>query len=350
MSNKPSIAGVGMVPFTKPGRGDPWDVMAASAARLALQDAGIDYNDYVGFVYNDSTAGQSALYQVGLTGIPIVNVNNNCATGSTALFLARQAVEAGIVDVALALGFEEMKPGALDLVYKDKKPVMGMHQSAMELLQDSDPLAPGPSMYFGGAGREHQQKYGTETETFAKISVKARKHAANNPFAIFRDPLSLHDVLQSPHLYGPLTRYQACPPTCGAAAAVIVSPAFAKKKGPHRVCRVRCAIAANAPVSVRESLKVGRVAHKPRTRRFASFQRRFLRRSWRRKMQGRDRVPFWKSASRPGSAARFCAGFVGLVSAGDLYESRTMPLPIGQPRDTEPDTPTVGDPYGTDTI
>lgn len=235
MSKKALIAGVGMVPFTKPGRSEPWDLMGAKAARQALEDAGLDYGDigqaYVGYVYNDSTAGQSALYEVGLSGIPIINVNNNCATGSTALFLARQAVEAGIVDVALALGFEEMKPGPLHLVYEGKKPVMDKHETAMDLLQARDPFAPGASLYFGGAGREHQEKYGTQTETFAKISVKARKHAANNPFAIFRDPLSLHDVLQSPHIYGPLTRYQACPPTCGAAAAVIVSPAYARKKG-----------------------------------------------------------------------------------------------------------------------
>ena len=117
MANKPYVAGVGMIPFTKPGKSESWDVMGAQAAKLALDDAGIDYADvgqaYVGYVYGDSTAGQSALYEIGLSGVPIVNVNNNCSTGSTALFLARQAVEAGIVDVALALGFEQDNPGAL---------------------------------------------------------------------------------------------------------------------------------------------------------------------------------------------------------------------------------------------
>ena len=68
---------------------------------------------YVGYVYGDSTCGQRALYEVGMTGIPIFNVNNNCSTGSTALYLARQAVEAGVVECALALGFEQMAPGAL---------------------------------------------------------------------------------------------------------------------------------------------------------------------------------------------------------------------------------------------
>jgi acetyl-CoA acetyltransferase len=235
MSKKPLVAGVGMVPFAKPGKSDSWDVMGAQAARLALADAGIDYGDvgqaYAGYVYGDSTAGQSVLYEVGLSGVPIVNVNNNCSTGSTALFLARQAVEAGIVDVALAVGFEEMKPGALGNVFTDRKPVMSKFSKPMLELQEFEPQTPNAAQYFGGAGREYQQKYGARTDTFAKISEKARKHAANNPYAIFREPLSLHDVLQSPHIYGPLTRYQCCPPTCGAAAAVVVSGDYARRKG-----------------------------------------------------------------------------------------------------------------------
>ncbi len=238
MVNKALVAGVGMIPFAKPGKSRSWDEMGADAARRALEDAGIDYSEvgqaYVGYVYGDSTSGQSALYEVGLSGIPIVNVNNNCSTGSTALFLARQAVEAGIVDVALALGFEQMNPGALGTVFRDRKAVMTKWDAPLLEKQAPDPNAPGAAQLFGGAGREHQEKFGTRTETFAKISEKARKHAANNPYAIFRDPLSMHDILQSPHIYGPLTRYQCCPPTCGAAAAVIVSPAYAKRKGLSR--------------------------------------------------------------------------------------------------------------------
>jgi acetyl-CoA acetyltransferase len=235
MSHKPLVAGVGMIPFAKPGKSESWDEMGVKAAKLALQDAGIDYGDvgqaYVGYVYGDSTCGQSVLYEVGLSGVPVVNVNNNCSTGSTALFLARQAVEAGIVDVAIAVGFEQMNPGALGAVFKDRKGAMGKFAGPMRKMQAWDPSAPPAAQYFGGAGREYQEKYGARTDTFARISEKARKHAANNPYAIFRDPLSLHDILQSPHIYGPLTRYQCCPPTCGAAAAVIVSPAYAKKKG-----------------------------------------------------------------------------------------------------------------------
>lgn len=232
---KALVAGVGMIPFTKPGKSAQWDEMGAEAARLAIQDAGIDYADvgqaYVGYVYGDSTCGQSALYEVGLTGVPIVNVNNNCSTGSTALFLARQAVEAGITDVAIALGFEQMNPGALGAAFGDRKSTMGKFSPIARGIQGRDPNAPSAAQYFGGAGREHQEKYGTKTETFAKVSEKARRHAANNPFAVFRDPLTLEDILNAPHIYGPLTRYQCCPPTCGAAAAVIVSPAYARRKG-----------------------------------------------------------------------------------------------------------------------
>ena len=99
MSTTAIVAGVGMIPFRKPGTGEPYPVMAAAAAKAALADAHVAYEDveqaYAGFVYGDSTAGQRALYEVGMTGLPIVNVNNNCATGSTALFLARQAVASG---------------------------------------------------------------------------------------------------------------------------------------------------------------------------------------------------------------------------------------------------------------
>src|SRR6185369_14343806 len=102
-TKKPLIAGVGMIPFSKPGKSEPWDQMGEAAARAALQDANVPYEDiaaaYVGYVYADSTAAQSALYNVGLTGIPIINVNNNCSSGSTALYLACQAIAAGTADV-----------------------------------------------------------------------------------------------------------------------------------------------------------------------------------------------------------------------------------------------------------
>ena len=231
---RPLIAGVGMVPFTKPGQSDSWDQMGESAARLALEDAKVPYEDieiaHVGYVYADSTAGQSALYRLGLSGIPIVNVNNNCATGSTALYLACQAVASGSTEVALALGFEQMNPGKLGLVFGDRKRTMDHLTARLGELLGEDTSGPlNAAMYFGAAGLEHQRQYGTSTATFAAVAVKARRHAAKNPLALFRTPLSLDEVLESKPLYGMLTRYQACAPTCGAAAAVVVSSAYARR-------------------------------------------------------------------------------------------------------------------------
>jgi acetyl-CoA acetyltransferase len=144
-----------MIPFTKPGANKPYPEMAAAALRAALADAGLGYElveqAYVGYVYGDSTAGQRALYEVGMTGIPVVNVNNNCSTGSTALFLARQAVASGAADCALALGFEQMKPGALG-AFTDRplQPLQRFDDATEALVGHAEiPLA---LRYFGGAG------------------------------------------------------------------------------------------------------------------------------------------------------------------------------------------------------
>ncbi|MEV6013850.1 lipid-transfer protein [Streptomyces sp. NPDC051976] len=229
------MAGVGMVPFTKPGRGETYDVMGEMAARAALTDAGIEYRAiqqaYVGYVYGDSTSGQAALYGVGLSGIPIINVNNNCATGSSALFLARQAVASGSVDCALALGFEQMSPGALGSVFTDRPAPLDRFEHARDLVQGSDPQAPMAAQFFGGGGQAYVDEYGIDPAVFAQISVKSRRHAANNPYAVFRDLVTVEEVLASPPIYGPLTRLQCCPPTCGAAAAVVCTPEFARAHG-----------------------------------------------------------------------------------------------------------------------
>ena len=131
MENKVVIAGVGMVPFKKPGQSDPYDIMGQNATRLALADAGIGYSlveqAYAGYVYGDSCAGQAALYHVDINGVPIFNVNNNCASGSSAFALATQAVESGAVDCALALGFEQMVPGAIDVVFPDRTSPLARH-------------------------------------------------------------------------------------------------------------------------------------------------------------------------------------------------------------------------------
>ena len=235
MSRKVYVAGVGMIPFAKPGASAPYPEMGATATRAALADAAVAYSEieqaFVGYVYGDSTSGQRVLYDVGMTGIPIVNVNNNCSTGSTALFLARQAVASGAVECALALGFEQMEPGALGRKFNDRpSPFERFDQETAALIGMPDvPLA---LRYFGGAGLAHMQKYGTRMETFAKIRAKASRHAANNPLALFRKEVTADEVMASPTLIpGVMTRLMACPPTCGAAAAVLVSEEFADRHG-----------------------------------------------------------------------------------------------------------------------
>ena len=169
------VAGVGMIPFAKPGASAPYHEMGTKATKLALADAGLGYDAvqqaYVGYVYGDSTCGQRALYHVGMTGIPIVNVNNNCATGSTALYLARQAVESGAVECAIALGFEQMKPGALGSVYVDRPSAFEDFDAAAGALIDA-PGIPLALRYFGGAGLSHMQKHGTPLSSFAKVRAK----------------------------------------------------------------------------------------------------------------------------------------------------------------------------------
>ena len=243
MSGKVKVAGVGMIPFTKPGASDNYDIMGATAARLALDDAGISFDQigqaYVGYVYGDSTCGQAALYHLGTSGVPIVNVNNNCSTGSSALFLARQAVESGMVDCALALGFEQMNPGALGSVFTDRPSPMKQFYKERKAMQETAKDKPDAAQYFGGAGLEYSERYGTKPETFAKISEKARKHASNNPYAVFKDLLSVEEIMASPQIYGPLTRFQCCPPTCGAAAAVVCSESFASAHGLNNAITIK---------------------------------------------------------------------------------------------------------------
>jgi len=235
MNRKVIVAGVGMLPFAKPGASESYPMLGARAAKAALDDARVDYQSvnqvYAGYVYGDSCSGQAAVYHVGLTSVPVINVNNNCATGSTALFLARQAVASGAAECVLALGFEQMARGALGVHFQDRPDPSQRLLDTMQQIQGTDVGAPIAAQLFGGAGRMHMQLYGTRADTFARIAVKARRHAKNNPNAIFRQPLTLDEVLASPAVFDPLTRLQCCPPTCGGAAAVLCSEDFARRHG-----------------------------------------------------------------------------------------------------------------------
>ena len=237
------IAGVGMIPFAKPGTSAPYDEMGAAAIRLALDDAGLAYDQvdqaYAGYVYGDSTSGQRVIYRVGMTGIPIINVNNNCSSGSTALYLARQAVEAGMADCVLAVGFEQMVPGALGTVFDDRPSPLGEFDAATNALIGASDL-PMTLKYFGGAGKAHMDRYGTKLETFAAIRAKASRHAARNPLSVFRKEMSVDEVMNAQTIWpGVMTRPMACPPTCGAAAALLVSDDFARRNGLETSVRIR---------------------------------------------------------------------------------------------------------------
>jgi acetyl-CoA acetyltransferase len=233
MARRVNVIGVGMVKFQKPGASDEYNVMAANAIKAAIADSKVDFPDieqaFAGYVYGDSTCGQRSIYEVGLTGIPVVNVNNNCSTGSSALYLGRQAIEAG-AECVLVVGFEKMEKGALGSKFTDRTNPLDKHAEVMSRVQGFNQAPPAAQM-FGGAGREYRWKYGTKRETFAKGSEKARKHASKNPYALFNQVLSVDEILASEEVFDPLTRYQCCPPTCGAAAAILCSDEFAKKKG-----------------------------------------------------------------------------------------------------------------------
>ncbi len=234
MTSKVVVAGVGMIPFKKPGQGDTYPAMGAEAVRLALADAGVAYaaiqQAYASYVFGDSTCGQRVLYEVGMTGIPVINVHNNCASGSSALYLARQAIASGEVDIVLALGFEQMNAGALGNVYSDRPaPLERFQQACDSVVPDGVPPA---LRLFGAAGQAHMQRFGTPLESFAKIRAKASRHAANNPLAVFRKVVSTEDVMADLVMWpGVMTRLMACPPTCGAAAAVLCSQAYARQHG-----------------------------------------------------------------------------------------------------------------------
>ncbi|MEH7251834.1 lipid-transfer protein [Neobacillus niacini] len=233
MTSQANVIGVSMVKFEKPGKNEPYEIMASEAITGALKDAGIDLSQvdqaYASFVYGDSTCGQTALYQVGMTGIPIINVNNNCSSGSTALYMARQAVESGAAECVLAFGFEEMKPGALGENWSGRTSPFQWIYNRFEQLNPELPDGPVALKVFGAAGMEYLNKYGANPDIFGKVAVKSRKHAVNNPYSLFTKQLQLNEIMNSPVIYPGLTRFMACPPTCGAAAVIVCSDYFAKK-------------------------------------------------------------------------------------------------------------------------
>jgi acetyl-CoA acetyltransferase len=236
MSRKVYVIGVGMTAFEKPGAREDWAYpqMALEAGQQALDDAGVEYEHVeqavAGYVYGDSTCGQAAVYGLGLSGIPVYNVNNNCATGASALILAKQMVEGGIAECTLAIGFEQMEKGPLATMAGGRPHPLGRHFIRMMELRGPAMSPPAP-MLFGGAGQEHMERYGTTAEQFAKVAVKNHQHSEKNERAQFRDVYTLDQILESREIHTPITKLQCCPTSDGSAAAVLASEAFVKEHG-----------------------------------------------------------------------------------------------------------------------
>ncbi|MFI6053516.1 lipid-transfer protein [Streptomyces violascens] len=243
---KSYIVGVGMTKFEKPESRDwqYWD-MAKEAGSAALSDAGIDYGLVeqvpVGYCFQASTAGQRAVYELGLTGVPVYNVNNNCATGSSALMLARQFVEGGISDCVLALGFEKMKRGALGggsdggarggaADAGGKTSPVARHYGVMAARHGFE-MTPPTAQIFGNAAREHMERYGTTAAQLAAVGAKNHRHSVNNPNAQFQDAYSVEEILAAKEIHRPLTKLQCSPTSDGAAAALVVSERFVDRNG-----------------------------------------------------------------------------------------------------------------------
>ncbi|MEU7735221.1 lipid-transfer protein [Streptomyces griseus] len=236
---KAYIVGVGMTRFEKPETRDwqYWD-MVREAGTAALADAGVRYDQVeqvpVGYCFQASTAGQRAVYELGLTGVPVYNVNNNCATGSTALMLARQFVEGGGSDCVLAVGFEKMSRGSLGAGAGGAgdfatSPV-ARHYGIMAAAHGFE-ASPPTAQIFGNAAREHMERYGTTPEQLAAVGAKNHRHSVHNPYAQFQDPYTVEEILAARTVHRPLTKLQCSPTSDGAAAAVVVSERFVERHG-----------------------------------------------------------------------------------------------------------------------
>nr|WP_042183515.1 lipid-transfer protein [Kibdelosporangium sp. MJ126-NF4]CTQ98242.1 3-ketoacyl-CoA thiolase (EC 2.3.1.16) [Kibdelosporangium sp. MJ126-NF4] len=232
MAGRVFVIGVGMTKFEKPGRRADWDYpqMAKESGTRALADAGIAYDKvqqaYAGYVYGESCSGHRAVYELGLSGIPIHNVNSNCSTGSSALYLAAQAIRGGLADCALAIGFEKMQPGSLGTTYDDREQPMLNHMQAMaELAELAFPPAP---WMFGAAGVEHNTKFGSTTEHFVRIADKNHRHSTNNPYSQFQNEYTIEQIRDDKMIYEPahLTRLMCSPTSDGSGAAVLASERF----------------------------------------------------------------------------------------------------------------------------
>ncbi|EMD60032.1 hypothetical protein COCSADRAFT_151285 [Bipolaris sorokiniana ND90Pr] len=227
------VLGVGMTKFIKPRGKVDYPELGFEAGVKAMLDAHINYDDVdqgvACYCYGDSTCGQRVFYQFGMTGIPVYNVNNNCSTGSTGLYMGRNLIAHGAADCVLVVGFEKMFPGSLQTFFQDRANPTGTSGLMMKETRGVT-NAPGAAQMFGNAGREHMEKYGSELRDFAEIGRINHAHSKNNPYSQFQDEYTLEQVMKAPMIHEPLTKLQCCPTSDGSAAAVLVSQEFLDKR------------------------------------------------------------------------------------------------------------------------
>nr|OQO23165.1 hypothetical protein B0A51_07321 [Rachicladosporium sp. CCFEE 5018] len=229
------VLGVGMTKFIKPRGKVDYTELGFEAGIKAMLDAQVNYDDMdmgvACYCYGDSTCGQRVFYQFGTTSIPIWNVNNNCSTGSTGLYLGRQMIAGGQADAVLVVGFEKMFPGSLQSFFNDRANPTGTFGEMMKATRGVT-NAPGAPQMFGNAGREYMEKYGAKMEDFAEIARVNHEHSKRNPYSQFQDEYTLEQVMKSTLIHEPITKLQCCPTSDGGAAAVLVSQAFLDAR-PH---------------------------------------------------------------------------------------------------------------------
>lgn len=262
------VIGVGVTKFVVPPSSKDYDVMGYEAALAAVKDSGVDYKHVegavCGYCYGDPTCGQRVVYQLGLTGVPILNVNNNCSTGSTALWTARMMVQAG-KECVLAVGFEKMERGNLTQKFSDshQSPTQKHFDSMFDKGMSKEPIDKNTNDFtgnviklFAGAQTEHMKRFGSSVDDFSLIAYKNHKHSKHNPYAAMQMEIPLQTIAKSKALYGPILRMQACPVACGAAAAVLCSESFVRRNNlqDRAVCIAGQALVTDVPGSFDSSI------------------------------------------------------------------------------------------------
>ena len=273
MGRRVNVIGVGMTKFAKPGASEDYNVMATKAARAALEDAKVDLR-----------RRRAGVRRLRLRRQHLRAARRLRRRAHRHPRLQREQQLLHRLDRALPRPARPSRAASPSACWwsasrrwrrarsAPSSPIAptrsSQHAGVMNKVQGFTQAPPAAQM-FGGAGREYRWKYGTKRETFAKVASKARKHAANNPYALFNQQLTVEEVLASDEVFDPLTRYQCCPPTCGAAAAILCSDDFARKQG-HREARLHRRPGDDDRLRVqlqgRQHDQDGRLRHGPRGR------------------------------------------------------------------------------------